>query len=82
MPYEITVNYPNMPKGAEVAIPGLDTLKNEEMYAVTDEQADAFRAYQVASGGQDKTLLQSFQGAEYVTVTTAKTDDKKKDGDQ
>lgn len=81
MPYEITVDYPNMPKGAEVAIPGLDTLQNGKKTTVTDEQADSFRAYQAASGGLDKTLLQAFQGAEHVTVTTVKTDDKK-DGDK
>lgn len=82
MPYEITIDYPNMPKGAEVAIPGLDTFKNGDTNTVTDEQAAAFRAYQVASGGQDKTLLQSFQGNDYVTVSTAKTDDQKKDGEK
>jgi hypothetical protein len=83
--YQISIDYPNMPKGQEVSIPGLGTYKNGSTTVVSNEEANAFRAYQVDVGMPDQTLLQSFVGSEYVTVETytpPKNDDKKKDGDQ
>lgn len=84
--YKITINYPNMAKGQEVSIPGLNTYKNGSTNVVSDEEADAFRAYQRDSGMPDKTLLQSFQGQEYVEVETytppKSENEKKKDGDR
>lgn len=72
--YKITIDYPNMPKGQEVSIPGLGTFENGSTTTVTKEQSDAFRAYQKDVGMPDKTLLESFKGAEYVTVVTTKED--------
>lgn len=70
--YQITIDYPNMPKGQEVSIPGLGTYKNGSTHAVTKEEADLFRAYQADTGMPDQTLLQAFKGQDYVTVESVK----------
>jgi hypothetical protein len=66
--YQITIDYPNMPKGQEVSIPGLGTYKNGTSHAVTEEEAELFRAYQTDTGMPDQTLLEAFKGHGYVTV--------------
>jgi hypothetical protein len=72
--YKITFDYPNMPKGQEISVPGLGTYRNGSTTFVSKEEAEAFRVYQVDVGMPDKTLLQAFQGSDYVTVETAKED--------
>lgn len=87
--YDITIDFPNMPKGQEVSIPGLGTYANGTTSTVTKEEADMFRTYQTDTGMPDQTLLQAFQKQDGVTVTTQSTDkpksggnDEKKDGDK
>lgn len=72
--YKITLNFPNLAKGAEVQIAGLGVFENGYEYVVSDEEAEAFRVHnQVVSTevGKDDgsftttaspgpTLLQAF----------------------
>lgn len=85
MPYSLTVDYPNMPKGQELSIVGLGTFKNGSTTTISDEEAQMFRDMQVANNMEDRTLLAAFKDSDYVTVEVAKTekkdDDKKKEGD-
>lgn len=68
--YTLTINNSNAAKDAEFSIPGLGTYKNGSTNAVSKEEAEAFRAYQVSSGMPDVTLLQAFKGDPSVTVET------------
>ena len=45
MGYVITIDHPNLPKGAEIQIAGLGEFKNGEEYVVSDEEHDDFRRY-------------------------------------
>lgn len=84
--YQLELDYPNMPKGQELSIPGLGTYQNGSTTVISKEEADSFRQYQVDNGMPDRTLLQAFTGAEYVTVTTVSEKpgqgQKKKEGDE
>lgn len=43
--YEIEVNLPDLPKGELVQIPGLGTFENGTKHDVSQEEAEAYRAY-------------------------------------
>jgi hypothetical protein len=45
MDYELSINMPNLAKGAEVQIAGLGTFENGSTYKITDEEHDSFRRY-------------------------------------
>jgi hypothetical protein len=60
MPYKLRLNNPNAGRGADLQIVGSE-------YLVSDEDARNFRTQQAALGN-DRTLLESFKGDEYVTV--------------
>lgn len=46
--YKMTVQLPNLPKGAEVAIDGLGVFENGYEYDISEEQANTFRARNAA----------------------------------
>lgn len=73
MAYKVTVNMPNLAKGAEVFIDGLGTFKNGESAVVSNEQANLFRNAhgRVNDDGQYEqgpTLGQAFGEGTGVTV--------------
>jgi|SRR3954468_14206818 hypothetical protein len=72
MSYNVKVDYPTMPKGQEVLINGLGTFQNGATVAVSDEDADSFRAYQKSVGMPDVALPEAFKDDEYVSVTSAR----------
>jgi hypothetical protein len=76
--YEITIDFPNMPKGQQVSIPGLGTYENGSTNVVSKEEAEAFKAYQTDTGMPDQTLLQAFKGQDFVKVVTSKTEEHPK----
>jgi hypothetical protein len=45
MDYELSIDMPNLAKGAEVQIAGLGTFENGSSYKITDEEHDSFRRY-------------------------------------
>lgn len=48
--YELTIDMPNLTKGAEVEIPGLGVFKNGSTTVLEDEQVATFRTYNRAYG--------------------------------
>lgn len=77
--YQLQFNYPNLPKGAEIDITGLDYIfKNGETYDVTTAEADRFRSVQAEMLGLETgpTLSEAFKDNGGVKVTV-----KKKEGD-
>lgn len=92
--YQIEVNYGNLPKNAEVEIPGLGVFLNGSSMELSDAQVSSFRAYygykealEDGSPGewvQGPTPLQAFATQPGVNVTTvgnasSDTSDKKPD---
>jgi ABC-type tungstate transport system permease subunit len=59
---KLTVNYPNLPKGAEVQIGGIGNVKNGEEVELTDRQQVDFLAV------HNKKVEDAFKGSKYVKV--------------
>lgn len=79
--YKLSLNFPNLAKGAEVQIDGLGVFENGYEYDITTEEADAYRVHnQVLVSELDEegsatnsvepgpTLLQAFKSSKGVTV--------------
>lgn len=43
--YEMAVNHPALPKGAEIQIPGLGVFKNGHSYKISKDEAQGFRVH-------------------------------------
>lgn len=83
MAYTLTIDHPNLPKGAEVEIPGLGLFKNRSTTTLTDEQVETFRQLHGTIDDEGNwqlgdTPLQASKNTEGVTVETV-SDDKKGD---
>jgi hypothetical protein len=74
--YKIKVDFPNLPSGADVSIPGLPLeLKNGQEYEVTKEEHERYRAFHMAPDEEGvwqpgPTLLQATKDDEYITVAS------------
>lgn len=86
--YKITFNFPNLPKGGEVDITGLNHIfENGSTYTISEEEAQAFRDHNPvvleSDGdgvyGPGPTLLEAFKDNKHVKVETIKPP---KDGDK
>ena len=51
MPYQITIDHPNLEEGTELTILGLGTFAQGGTYDISDEQAAAFQAAQATDVG-------------------------------
>lgn len=83
--YKLTLDFPNLTKGAEVQIDGLGIFKNGEEHEIDDALAQDYRNHhsrvvdELDDDGevigrkmeQGPTLLQAFQDSAGVTVSTA-----------
>lgn len=95
--YKMTVDFPNLSKGAEVQIDGLGIFENGYEHPIADDLAQDYRTHhshiveELDEGGevisrtveQGPTLLQAFSGHESITIKSTKTRrPPKDDGDQ
>jgi len=81
--YTIKFDFPNLPKGGEIDITGLNVIfENGKEYTISKEAADAYRVHNqrpVVSASPDPqaptewelgpTLLEAFKDNEHVTVS-------------
>lgn len=88
--YKMTVDFPNLAKGAEVQIDGLGSFENGFEHLIDDDAAQAYRLHHsqlveeydeegvVVSRTleQGPTLAQAFSGQKGITVKSAKTPKK------
>jgi hypothetical protein len=83
--YNLTIDLPNLAKGAEVDIDGLGRFENGGSYEISDDEAEAFRTkHQTVTSEYDSegnlhttlekgpTVAQAFSGDKNVTVRTTK----------
>src|SRR3954453_15612338 len=82
MSYSVKVSFPNMPKGQELLINGLGTFENGSTAAVSDEEAETYRAYRASAGLGDVTLTEAFKDNENVSVTATKGNPRSTVSDQ
>ena len=89
--YKMTVDFPNLAKGAEVQIDGLGIFENGFEHTIDAELAQSYRDHHTtivedfdADGTivgrhteQGPTLLQAFQNHNGITIASSKTKDKK-----
>ena len=80
--YEVSIDQPNLPKGAEVQIHGLGVFKNGDSATVSKEDAERFRSLYstVDNNGrtvQGPTLAQASKTMYGVTVTKSSGSDDK-----
>lgn len=75
--YQIKFDFPNLPKGGEIDITGLNNrfYENGKTYAVSEEEAEQYRVtYPVVlddgTTAPGPTLLEAFKDNKFVTVTT------------
>jgi hypothetical protein len=86
--YDITVDLPNLPKGAEVQVNGLGILLNGETTFVSEDAANHWREMNVdlqqeyndkgqlvTTVNKSGTLLQTLGKVDGLTVSTAEADD-------
>lgn len=86
--YTIKFDLPNLPKGGEIDIAGLNAIfENGKEYKVSDVEAEAFRTLHIRPvvsedplapvvWGNGPTLLEAFKDNEHVTVTEVKAPQK------
>lgn len=92
--YHIKFDFPNLPKGGEIQITGLEAIfENGKEYAVPKEVAEGYRLANQRPVVSDQpsdpqapieyelgpTLLEAFKNDKHVTVTTAKAPQKEGD---
>lgn len=89
--YKIKFDYPNLPKGGEIDITGLNRIfENGKEYQISNAEAEAFRLHNnrpvvsedplaPVTWENGPTLLEAFKDNEYVTVETVKAPQREAD---
>lgn len=85
--YQMTVQLPNLPKGADVVVDGLGTFTNGETYTISEEMDMAYRRHNmtqkfthnadgrlVAKTELGPTLLEATENNEGLDVTESESD--------
>jgi hypothetical protein len=86
--YKISFDFPNLPKGGEIDITGLNKIfENGKAYVIEDDVAEQFRVLnpvvlEEGGYGPGATLLEAFKDNEYVKVETYTKPKAKEEGDK